>query len=214
MRPRLILASASPRRRELLARLGLPFTVREPAVDERSLPGETPEALARRLALAKARAVAAGEPGALVLGADTVVVLEGEVFGKPAGREEALAMLGRLSGRTHEVLTGVAVVGPRGEEALVQRSRVSFRALRPGEAARYWATGEPADKAGAYAVQGLGAVFIRRLEGSPSGVMGLPLHETAALLAAHGLDPLGPAARRAGSGPSGKADAPEDGGRS
>ena len=212
MRPRLILASASPRRRELLARLGLPFAVRVPAVDERPLPGEVPEALVRRLALAKARAVAAQEPGALVLGADTLVVLEGEVFGKPAGREEALAMLGRLSGRTHEVLTAVAVAGPRGEEALVQRSRVTFRALCPGEAAWYWSTGEPADKAGAYAVQGSGAVFIRRLEGSPSGVMGLPLCETAVLLAAHGLDPLGSDPKGPEPWGAGREGAPEDGG--
>ncbi|RMD80273.1 MAG: septum formation inhibitor Maf [Gammaproteobacteria bacterium] len=201
--PRLILASASPRRRELLARLGLPFAVRVPAVDESPRPGEAPEALARRLALAKALAVAREEPGAVVLGADTLVVVEGEVLGKPAGREEALAMLGRLSGRAHEVLTAVAAAGPgeRPPQVLLQRSRVRFRPLRPGEAAWYWETGEPADKAGAYAVQGIGAMFIRRLEGSPSAVMGLPLCETAELLAARGLAPWAAGEGSGGGGP-------------
>lgn len=208
MGPCLILASASPRRRELLARLGLPFQVRVPRVEERALPGEPPEDLVRRLALEKARAVvreATDEAvrGAVVLGADTVVVLDGEVLGKPAGREEALTMLGRLSGRTHRVLTAVAAVRGTREEVLVQASRVSFRPLAPREAAWYWETGEPRDKAGAYAVQGLGGIFIHRLEGSPSGVMGLPLCETAALLARFGLDPChgpGPAGGGIGGG--------------
>ncbi|MEX0607397.1 MAG: Maf family protein [Halofilum sp. (in: g-proteobacteria)] len=189
----LLLASRSPRRRELLAQIGLRFALLEVAVDERRHPGEAPASLVERLARAKADAgvALAGEAPQPVLAADTVIAVDGDVLGKPAGEAEALAMLARLSGRSHDVLTGVAVA--RGETVVsrIVTSRVTLRELAPIEAAAYWASGEPAGKAGAYAIQGLGAVFVERLEGSYSNVVGLPLHETAALLARFGVDPLG-----------------------
>ncbi|MCC6303097.1 MAG: septum formation inhibitor Maf [Gammaproteobacteria bacterium] len=184
----LILASTSPRRRELLSQLGVRFEVVAVEVDERVRPGEAPEAYVTRLAREKARAGAAAAGGSvLALGADTVVVLDGEVLQKPAGRDEALAMLARLSGRTHRVLSGVALAG-RGEGVRMSESRVTFRDIGVRERQAYWETGEPADKAGAYAIQGLGAIFVDRLEGSYSGVVGLPLRETAEMLAQCGVD--------------------------
>lgn len=198
-RPQLYLASSSPRRRKLLGRIGVRFQVLPVDVDERRRPGESPERYVRRMAVTKARQAAAGplrREGVPVLAADTAVVIDGDVLGKPDGREHALAMLARLSGRSHEVLTAVAAVS--GTEALrVSRSRVTFRVIDPAEAAAYWITGEPADKAGGYAVQGLGAVFVTRLEGSYSGVMGLPLFETAQVLGEHGVAVLPPAVWRA-----------------
>lgn len=154
--------------------------------DESVRPGEHPLAYVRRLALAKARAgaAAAGAVAAPVLGADTAVVLGRQILGKPRDRDEGLAMLAALSGREHRVLTAVAVVqGARAELALSD-SRVRFAESTEAERIAYWNTGEPADKAGAYAVQGLGAVFITRIRGSHSGIMGLPLRETAVLLKA------------------------------
>ena len=186
--PRLVLASASPRRRELLAQIGVPHEVRAADVDERLLEGEAPAAGALRLAAAKARAVpAALGTGRPVLGADTIVVLDGVTLGKPRDREDALAMLARLSGRTHRVLSAVALATAQGVAQRLSDSAVRLRALTPAECVAYWETGEPADKAGAYAIQGRGAVFIAALEGSYSGVMGLPLFETAELLAAAGI---------------------------
>lgn len=186
--PRLILASASPRRRELLAQIGVPHRVHAAGVDERLLPGETPAAAATRLAIAKACAVQAAAGTALpVLGADTIVVLDGAVLGKPPDRAAGLDMLARLSGRTHRVLSAVALATSRGVTHRLSDSAVRFRVLSDGERAAYWDTGEPHDKAGAYAIQGLGAVFIEALAGSYSGVMGLPLFETAELLAAAGV---------------------------
>jgi septum formation protein len=133
-----------------------------------------------------------------VLGADTAVVLDGEMLGKPRDRDSALAMLARLSGRTHRVLTAVALVGVHGQSLALSTSEVQFRELARDECARYWDSGEPRDKAGAYAIQGLGAVFVSGLRGSYSGVMGLPLYETAGLLAAAGVPywvaPAAPAA--------------------
>ncbi|MFO1409528.1 MAG: Maf family protein [Steroidobacteraceae bacterium] len=185
---RLILASASPRRRELLAQIGVRHRVWAADVDERLLGGEAPEAGAVRLAIAKARAVQALAGTALpVLGADTIVVLDGESLGKPRDRADALDMLARLSGRTHRVLSAVALATAAGVDHRLSASSVRFRALDAGECAAYWDTGEPRDKAGGYAIQGLGAVFIAGLEGSYSGVMGLPLFETAGLLAAAGI---------------------------
>lgn len=197
----LYLASASPRRRELLTQLGLRFERLDAPVDETPLAGEAPFDYVRRLALAKARAGQAlltGQTGSgasdrPVLGADTTVVLGGEMLGKPSDRDEGLAMLARLSGREHEVLSGVAVVRGEHAQVRVQISRVRFRALAAAERVAYWATGEPADKAGAYGIQGLGATFVRELHGSHSGVMGLPLYETAELLRAAGVDILAPA---------------------
>lgn len=182
----LILASASPRRRELLSQLGITFTVSAADIDETPHEGEAADAYVLRLAREKARAVAARHPGAWVLAADTTVALGPELLGKPRDAEEAKAMLSRLSGRTHEVHTGVALAG-RHEEALVARTRVTFRALSPGEIAWYAGTGEPLDKAGAYAVQGRGGFLVAAVEGSPTNVIGLPLGETLALLARAGV---------------------------
>lgn len=184
--PQLILASSSPRRAELLRQIGLAFERRPVDVDETPLPGEAPTALAQRLAVAKARAGAAGAV-LPVLGSDTVVALKDEALGKPADRAEALAMLTRLSGRSHEVHTGVAVAHAGGLETALVTTRVVMRDIAPAEAEAYWATGECGDKAGAYGIQGLGAVFVRRIEGSYSAVMGLPLFETAELLARAGV---------------------------
>lgn len=188
--PQLVLASTSPRRRELLAQLAVRFEVLSVSVDERPLPAELAADHVCRLALAKARAGAA-EAGSLacVLGADTVVVLDGEIFGKPADRHAAVAMLRRLSGRTHTVLSAVARVQAGAHTVRLCESQVTFRALSAGEIAAYCDTGEPLDKAGAYAIQGRAAAFVRHLTGSYSGVMGLPLFETADLLAGGGVLP-------------------------
>jgi septum formation protein len=187
--PRIYLASRSPRRRELLYQIGVQHEVLVADVDERPLPGEVPAEYVIRLALAKARAAheALGPRSALpVLAADTAVVVDNEIMGKPRDREDALAMMGRLSGRSHKVLTGVALVAG-GAKSRLSVSKVSFRPVAPVEAQAYWDSGEPADKAGGYGVQGLGALFISRLEGSYSGVMGLPLFETGELLRAAGI---------------------------
>ncbi|MEJ5863817.1 Maf family protein [Pseudomonas farsensis] len=179
----LYLASGSPRRRELLAQIGVPFTVVSAAIDETPLPGEAPGAYVERLARAKAVAGFGGIEGAgVVLGADTTVVLDGTILGKPADREQALAMLGDLSGREHQVLTAVALTDGQRSLSLCVTSTVRFRAISFDEAWRYWASGEPVDKAGGYAIQGLGAVFVSHLQGSYSAVVGLPLSETAELL--------------------------------
>jgi septum formation protein len=186
----LYLASASPRRRELLEQIGVAFELRPVAVDESRQPNEAARDYVLRLAHAKAEAawalVARTRPGA-VLAADTAVVADGSILGKPRDRTDALAMLEKLSARTHDVLTAVALRSAHGVDSRVNVSRVTLRAIQPGEAERYWRTGEPRDKAGAYAIQGYAAVFIAALEGSYSGVMGLPLFETAELLAQAGV---------------------------
>ena len=193
-RPRVYLASQSPRRRELLAQIGLHFAVLAVEVDETPRPGEAAQDLVQRLAIEKAQAgltlLETGNPGP-VLGADTEVVVDGEVLGKPRDEEDAAAMLARLSGRSHEVLSAVALATPERVAVRLSVSTVWFRATTPAERAAYCATGEPLDKAGAYAIQGLAAVFVRRLEGSYSGVMGLPLYETEALLRELGSPLLG-----------------------
>jgi septum formation protein len=179
------LASGSPRRRELLRQIGVPFQVIGADLDETALQGESPPAYVSRLARAKAGAGwerSRDSGGAPVLAADTAVVLDGRILGKPTGMNDAIAMLLQLSGRTHEVLTAVALRTAAGTEVKVSHSMVTFRSIEPGEARAYWETGEPSDKAGAYAIQGYAAVFISDLKGSYSGVMGLPLFETAALL--------------------------------
>lgn len=186
--PRLILASASPRRRALLEQIGVPHRVHVANVDEQLLPGETPEAGALRLATAKARVVQAALGTVLpVLGADTIVVLDGEPLGKPRDRTDALGMLARLWAAPTARSRLVVLATATGVAQRLSASAVRFRPLTPAECAAYWDTGEPRDKAGAYAIQGLGAVFIAALEGSYSGVMGLPLFETAGLLAAAGV---------------------------
>ena len=189
MRRPLVLASASPRRRELLGWLGVPFEIQPAALEERRRAGEAPAAYVRRIATEKALAVAAHHPDALVLGADTEVVLGDAVLGKPRDAGHAREMLARLSGRTHEVISAVALVGGDEAETKVVVSRVRFDDLDPDRIDAYVATGEPLDKAGAYALQGRGAALIRWMEGSPSAVIGLPLAETAALLAARGVRP-------------------------
>ena len=182
------LASASPRRQELLTQLGVRYEVLRVAVDESPLPAEGAEDLVCRLATAKAQAGLAVRPSrpAPVLAADTAVALGADLFGKPVDEADAARMLGRLAGRTHVVWTAVAVADGERERVELSRSEVTFRNLTPEEIAAYWATGEPADKAGAYAIQGRGARFIADLRGSYSGVMGLPLFETARLLTLFG----------------------------
>lgn len=182
--PQIYLASSSPRRRELLDQLGMRYAVLATDVDETVQAGEGAEEHVIRLALAKAaagwaRVAGAGIP---VLGADTVVVQNNQIMGKPANQAQGLAMLRRLSGHTHRVLTAVAVVRGELRRVLVSSSEVSFRKLRDSECIAYWETGEPWDKAGGYAIQGLGGLFVCRLVGSYSGVMGLPLYETGTLL--------------------------------
>lgn len=184
--PQILLASASPRRSELLRQVGIAHAVRPVEVDESVRPGEAPAAYVLRLAEAKAAALwqrLAAEERKPVLAADTTVALEGEIFGKPGSLAEARAMLGRLSGRTHAVHTAIALLHGRGSAARVSSSTVTFRELTPGEIDWYWRTGEPADKAGGYAVQGRAAAFISHIAGSYSGIMGLPLFETWELLA-------------------------------
>ena len=189
------LASHSPRRAELLRQIGLRYDMIDVRVNEAPLPGEAVEAYVTRLACAKVEAACAKlGSGCLppVLGADTAVALDGEIFGKPRDRQAASEMLTRLSGRTHRVLSAVALRASGGVASALSTSRVRFRAIEPWEIAAYWETGEPADKAGAYAIQGYGAVFVEHLEGSYSGVMGLPLYETAYLLRTIGIEILMP----------------------
>jgi septum formation protein len=184
--PAIYLASASPRRSELLRQIDVTHAVLPVDIDETPQPGEKPAHYALRLAEEKARALWEQLPVAQrrpVLAADTTVALGDEILGKPVDRDDAVRMLGRLSGREHEVHTAVAVLHEGGADARVSTSTVAFRPLTGAEIDWYWRTGEPADKAGAYAVQGHAAVFIRRLAGSYSGVMGLPLYETWELLA-------------------------------
>ena len=181
------LASQSPRRRQLLQQLGVAFAVLDVEVPEQHLPDETPQAYVSRVAQAKARAGLAclgDRRDALVLGADTEVVLDDEVFGKPRDAHDAAAMLRRLSGRTHAVISVVWLLGATREQSESCLSQVRFAALDEPTIAAYVATGEPFGKAGGYAIQGRGAALIEHLQGSYSGVMGLPLFETARLLRA------------------------------
>nr|WP_308431435.1 Maf family protein [Chitinilyticum piscinae] len=188
----LYLASGSPRRRELLAQLGVRFAVIRADIDETPLPDETVEAYVLRLAREKALAGwrAAGEPALPVLGADTTVAHDGRILGKPADAADAAAMLRDLSGSTHAVLTAVAVCAGGEVEVTLSASSVRFMPLGEAQIAAYVASGEPLDKAGAYGIQGWGGLFVSDLSGSFTGVMGLPVHETALLLARYGLGHL------------------------
>ena len=188
MRPQLHLASRSPRRQDLLRQVGLRCDVVAADVAERRQPGQAPSEYAVAMALAKARA-ARDTSGLPVLGADTDVVIDDEILGKPAGRDEALAMLERLSDRTHEVFSAVAVVQDGRAETALSVTLVRFGSITPAQAEAYWDTGEPADKAGAYAIQGFGARFVKEIHGSYSGVVGLPLYETLGLLKRFGVEP-------------------------
>lgn len=186
--PELVLASASPRRAELLDRVGLTFRVVPAHVDESVLPGETADAYVVRVATDKAMAVGAGAPGAVVLAADTSVVLDGEALGKPTDSAHALELLGRLSGRSHRVLSAVVVVDT---DAVVHTTlagaTVTMAQLGAEELAWYVDSAEPMDKAGAYALQGRGAALVERVEGDPTTVIGLPLRATLDLLRAAGV---------------------------
>jgi septum formation protein len=185
--PVLRLASASPRRRELLAQIGVPHVVQIADVDESAREGESVTTYVERLARTKAQTVWERVRDLPVLGADTTVVLDGVSLGKPRDRADGLAMLEALAGREHQVLTAVALVTADGTRSLTSHSVVRMRASEAEERARYWESREPYDKAGGYAIQGLGAVFIESLQGSFSGVMGLPLFETAQLLRQAGV---------------------------
>ena len=191
MPERLILASASPRRTQLLAQIGVSHEVMPAQLLERREPGESIVACVQRLAESKARQVLErlqdDTARVLVLGADTAVALDGRMFGKPHDEREGLEMLADLSGRTHEVLSAVALADAAGVRSALSVSQVRLRSIAPAEAAQYWASGEPRDKAGAYAIQGFGATFVQALQGSYSGVMGLPLYETALLLRQAGI---------------------------
>lgn len=190
MEPKLILASGSPRRRELLAGLGLAFEIRPVDLDETPLDGEDPRAYVSRLAAAKARARTG--PEEVTLAADTIVVLDGELLGKPENPGEARDMLGRLAGREHQVLTGVAVFDGAAERLVagLEPSMVTIAALTAEEIAWYVATGEPLDKAGSYAIQDLGALFVERVEGNYTNVVGLPLPLTYRLFGELGFNLL------------------------
>ncbi|MEW5853715.1 MAG: Maf family protein [Myxococcota bacterium] len=178
-----ILASRSPRRAQLLESAGLTFRVLAPDVEERRAPGEAPDAYAARLARDKRDAVAAREPGAAVLAADTVVALGDDVLEKPLDDADATRMLRALAGREHQVHTAVAVRGPRGASDVVVSVTVRFRPLTDEEIARYVATGEPRDKAGSYGIQGLGGALVDEVHGSYTAVVGLPLRQSLELLA-------------------------------
>lgn len=192
--PILILASASPRRAQLLEQIGVTFAQAPQEIDETPAAGESAEALAERLALKKARAAYAvqEQSGCIVLGSDTVVVAGDAILGKPEHADDALRMLALLSDRRHRVCTAVSLVSGNRSASRLSVTEVSFREIKLKEAQAYWETGEPHGKAGAYAIQGLGAVFIAQISGSYSGVMGLPLYETAQLLAEFGIPILPP----------------------
>ena len=183
--PSIYLASSSPRRQELLVQIGIEFTVVGHGVDERRLADEPAEKMVERLAIEKAQDVLrniGNLPLRPVLGADTVVVIGEEILGKPLDQADALRMLALLSGETHRVISGVAIVNGNTLSSRVSISQVTFSELTLEQALKYWQTGEPADKAGAYGVQGMAGIFIKHIEGSYSGIMGLPLYETYSLL--------------------------------
>ncbi|MDH5734896.1 MAG: Maf-like protein [Gammaproteobacteria bacterium] len=186
--PQIILASASPRRQALLDQIGVSYQVLPVDIDETVKPGESAEDCVIRLALEKAvTGLNKSETKLPVLGSDTIILLNKQILGKPENRMHAIQMLSSLSGQSHQVLTAVAMVTNQKREYLVSKSNVYFRELTENEIQAYWESGEPVDKAGAYAIQGLAAQFIERLDGSYSGVMGLPLFETAQLLKTFGV---------------------------
>jgi septum formation protein len=183
--PMVILASQSPRRRDLLRLIGIPHEVRPADIDERYVPGERPREHAERLARGKALAIAS--PDAVVIGSDTIVVVDGDVLGKPADESHAAAMLRRLSGRSHIVITAVAIAWRGRLESDVEEVGVAFHQMSDDEIAAYIRTGEPMDKAGAYGIQGYGATIVERVEGDYFAVMGLPLQRLVRLCARVGL---------------------------
>lgn len=186
----LILASQSPRRRELLERIGLQFTVHAADIDETMDPADPPQVAVAKLSAKKAAAIGA-DAADIVIAADTVVVLDGAILGKPHDADDAARMLRLLGGRTHRVMTGVTVRRGERSETAVEITDVTFRPLREREIAAYVATGEPMDKAGAYGVQGAASIFVSGLHGDYFNVMGLPLCRTAELLRSFGVEVLG-----------------------
>lgn len=189
---KLLLASQSPRRKDLLNQLGYHFETEVADIDETVLPAETPKDYVLRLAVEKASAIFERLPKAkkaetLVLGADTCVVSDNHILGKPDNEQHCLTMLQQLSGKTHQVLTSIAVIGDNIEVKDVIKTQVSFKPLTIQEISRYWQTGEPCDKAGSYAIQGIGGQFVTNINGSYSAVVGLPLYETAQMLAGFGI---------------------------
>lgn len=181
------LASASPRRRELLQQIQVSYALLPVDIDESPLPGEAPEQLVQRLAQQKAAAGFALQPRRPALGSDTIVVVDKQILGKPADRQQAIEMLGKLSGRSHQVMTAVAVCSEDKQSCVLNTSEVQFCELSAEQIEAYWQTGEPLGKAGGYGIQGLAAQFIVTISGSYSGIMGLPLYETAELLKQHGV---------------------------
>ena len=182
-----ILASQSPRRRELLALIGISHAVQPADIDESMLPGEDPRAHCERLAREKVEVIAGREPDALIIGSDTIVILDGEILGKPADEAEARATIARLSGRSHVVMTAVAVRYRGQERSAVEEVGVTFHPLSADQISEYVATGEPMDKAGAYGIQGYGATIVARVDGDYFAVMGLPLQRLVRLLAELGI---------------------------
>ena len=188
----LILASQSPRRQELLHQLGYEFTVSAADIDEEAYQNESPDDYVLRLSVEKAQAIFQQLPiskqtDTLVLGADTCVVIDGEILGKPADEKQCLTTLGKLSGKSHQVLTSIATVGASIVIKELITTQVNFITLKPAEIQRYWQTGEPCDKAGSYAIQGIGGQFVTGINGSYSAVVGLPLYETSQMLAKLGI---------------------------
>jgi septum formation protein len=186
----IVLASASPRRQELLRQVGLTFRVVPSQVDEQVAEPMQPADLVKYLALAKARDVAQREPGALIIGSDTIVVVDDRVLGKPQNRADAIDMLGSLSGRSHQVMTGIALVEGSRELVDYEVTTVQFRPLNQGEIGRYVDSGEPMDKAGAYGIQGRAAAMISAIAGDYFTVVGLPLSRTVQMLAQFGVHVL------------------------
>lgn len=186
----LYLASASPRRSEILDQLGISHELLPQDIDESRIPEETPARYVNRLAVAKAEAALSSLENVhdvACLGSDTTVVCDGEIFEKPLDKEDARRILSTLSGKTHQVLTAVAMATAGSTEVLLSESEVTFRVLSDSEISNYWSTGEPADKAGAYGIQGFGAMFVKEIKGSYSGIMGLPVLETVSLLSTVGM---------------------------
>lgn len=186
------LASGSPRRRELLEQIGVNYTRLHVVVPEQVAPDESAEQYVQRVALEKARAgcreIGPHQPDWPVLGADTAVVIDGQILGKPVDHADGVNMLKKLAGRRHEVLTAIAIVQGQQEQVCLNLTRVSIAPLTAAQCEAYWSSGEPLDKAGGYAIQGIAASFISHIEGSYSGVMGLPLYETTELLKQFGID--------------------------
>ena len=187
MNQALILASKSPRRQQLLAQLGYQFTTSSADIDESVVNGETPKQYVRRLAIAKAQVIAKENSQAVVLGSDTAVVIDNEILGKPGDQQDCIAMLKKLSGRQHQVLTSIALVQGKRVESQVVTTEVFFKTLSEQEMLRYWQSEEPKDKAGSYGIQGLGAQFVHKIQGCYFAVVGLPLYQSAQMLAAFGL---------------------------